>query len=78
MEELSMSQHSNYRETNGNPTQPQPEPIDPKDPDAPNIEDPVEPTDPEDPIQEPVRSSNYYDPNNLRNYIRMPERHHIH
>ena len=74
-----MNQHTNFSQgPNGKPTQPPDEPIDPKDPDAPNIEDPVEPTDPEDPVQEPIKSYNYYDPNNFRNYIRTPERHHIH
>ena len=65
---------------NGKPTQPDDEPIDPTDPDDPIIEDPTEPTDPEDPIPEPVKSSSYYDPNNLQNYIRVhaPGRNEIH
>ena len=67
-----------YLNMDGKPSQPQEEPIDPKDPDQPNIEDPVEPTEPGDPVSEPVKSYNYYDPNNLLNYIREPERHHIH
>ncbi len=64
--------------SNGKPTQPPDQPIDPKDPDVPVIEDPVEPTDPEDPINEPVKSYNYYDPNNFQNYIRAPGRQHMH
>jgi hypothetical protein len=79
LEELPMNQPTNFnQDPNGRPTQPQEEPIDPTDPDDPIIKDPVEPTDPEDPIPEPVKSYNYYDPNNLHNYIRTPERHYIH
>ncbi|MES2625795.1 MAG: hypothetical protein V4628_10980 [Pseudomonadota bacterium] len=67
-----------YLNPNGKPTRPEDEPIDPKDPDDPVIEDPVEPTEPNDPIQEPIRSSSRYDPNNFENYVRAPGRNELH